>query len=145
MVHLAGSMQAERTAPRAGCRATPLAANTLQGYGDDMIRLRVFAWLIALVAFIASPFGAMSLAHSALPADQVVADCPDHAPPPDCPAEGTAKHAAGECCPLMAGVVAVLPPVVLAEAPASFHARPTAPASSLAGLAYTQDPPPPRV
>ncbi len=34
----------------------------------------------------------------------------DHAPPPDpCPSEGTAKHAASACCPLMSGAVALLP------------------------------------
>ena len=36
-------------------------------------------------------------------------DCPDHAPPPDpCPSEGTAKHAASACCPMMSGAVALL-------------------------------------
>ena len=109
-----------------------------------MIRLRAFAWLIASVAFMAAPFGTMSLAHSALPAGQAAADCPDHAPPPDCPAQGTAKHAAAQCCPLMAGVVALVPPTVLADAPASFHGLPAAPAPSLAGLTCKQDPPPPR-
>jgi hypothetical protein len=110
-----------------------------------MIRLRAFAWLIALVAFIAPPFGTMSLAHAALPAEQAVADCPEHAPPPDCPAEGTAKHAAGQCCPLMAGVMALVPPAVPAETTSPFHARPVAPAPSLVGLTCKQDPPPPRV
>jgi hypothetical protein len=110
-----------------------------------MIRLRAFAWLIALVAFISPSFGTMSPAHSALPAQQAAADCPEHAPPPDCPAQGTAKHAAGQCCPLMAGVVALMPPTVLAETPALFHALPAATVPSLAGLSYKQDPPPPRV
>jgi hypothetical protein len=110
-----------------------------------MIRLRAFVWLIAIVAFIAPPFGTMSLAHSALPSEQAAADCPDHAPPPDCPAQGTAKHAAAQCCPLMAGVVALVPPAVLADAPVSFHALLAAPAPSLVGLIYKQDPPPPRV
>lgn len=114
-----------------------------------MIRLRAFAWLIALIAFIAPPFGAVAPVHAAPPpdqmaADQMAADCPDHAPPPDCPAQGTAKHAAGQCCPLMVGVVALLPPAAPGEAPAPVHARPAAPAPSLAGLAFTQDPPPPR-
>jgi hypothetical protein len=109
-----------------------------------MIRLRAFAWLIALVAFIAPPFGTMLSAHSALPVEQAAADCPDHTPPPDCPAHGTAKHAAGQCCPLMAGVVALVPPGVLAEKPVPFH-TPAAPARSLAGLSCKQDPPPPRV
>jgi hypothetical protein len=110
-----------------------------------MIRLRAFAWLIALIAFIAPPFGAMAPVHAAPSADQMAADCPDHAPPPDCPAQGSAKHAAGQCCPLMAGVVALLPPAVPGETPAPFHASPAAPVPSLAGLAFTQDPPPPRV
>jgi hypothetical protein len=110
-----------------------------------MVRLRAFAWLIALVAFVAPPFGTMSLTHAAVPAEQAAADCPEHAPPPDCPAQGTAKHAAGQCCPLMAGVVALVPPAASTEAPAPFHARPAAPAPRLAGLSYKQDPPPPRV
>ena len=108
-----------------------------------MNRARLLVWLIALVALVAPP--GMS-AHAMAPAGQASSvDCPDHAPPPDCPAQGTAKHAAGQCCPLMAGVVALLPPVALAQTPAPFHARPATVARSLTGLVFTQDPPPPRV
>ena len=111
-----------------------------------MIRLRAFAWLIALIAFIAPPFGTASMAHAAQPMEQAaLSDCPDHAPPPDCPAQGTAKHAAGKCCPLMAGVVALLPPAALEQTPAPFDARPATIAANLTGLIFTQDPPPPRV
>lgn len=110
-----------------------------------MNRLRAFALLIALLAFVASPFGAGSVPHGASAAEQTLSDCPDHAPPPDCPAQGTAKHAAGECCPLMAGIVALLPPALPGGTVPPLHARPTAPAPGLAGVVVTKDPPPPRV
>lgn len=112
----------------------------------EMIRSRALVWLIALIAFLAPPFGTASMAHAAQPMEQAaLSDCPDHAPPPDCPAQGTAKHAAGQCCPLMAGVLALPPPVALEQAPAPFYARPAAVAPNLTGLTFTQDPPPPRV
>ena len=110
-----------------------------------MSRLRALVWLIALVAFIVPPLGTMSLAHAAMAPEQAAADCPEHAPPPDCPAQGTAKHAAGQCCSLMACAVALLPPALLSGTPAFYQDRPAAPVASLAGLAFTKDPPPPRV
>lgn len=111
-----------------------------------MVRVRSFLWLLALVAFAVSSLGTASLGHAAVSADQTaMSDCPDHAPPPDCPSQGTAKHAAGKCCPLMAGVVALLPPVAPAEALVPYHARPATIARNLIGLTFTQDPPPPRV
>lgn len=115
-----------------------------------MRHIRLLVWLIAVIAFVVPSFGTASMAHASQPMGQLTeqtasADCPDHAPPPDCPAEGTAKHAAGKCCPLMAGVVALLPPVVLGQALALFHARPATVALGLIGLVFTQDPPPPRV
>jgi hypothetical protein len=105
-----------------------------------MIRLRLLVWIVALAALLMPP--GMTL-HATAEAEAMV-DCADHAPPP-CPDEGTAKHAASTCCPLMAGAVALLPPVVPAETPAPFHAGPATPTASLAGLDHTQDPPPPRV
>jgi hypothetical protein len=111
-----------------------------------MGRLRSLLWLISLLAFLAPSFGTASMAHVAQPPEQAAsADCPDHAPPPDCPAQGTAKHAAGQCCPLMAGIVALLPPVALVQAAVPYHVRPATIARNLIGLTFTQDPPPPRV
>jgi len=107
-----------------------------------MVRLRSLLWLIALLGFLAPSFATASMAHMGQAAS---ADCPDHAPPPDCPAQGTAKHAAGSCCPLMAGVAALLPPVAPVQMAAPCHARPATIAHNLAGLIFTQDPPPPRV
>ncbi len=63
---------------------------------------------------------------------------------PILPGEGTAKHAASDCCPLMSGAVALLPPAALEDA--SSVRRPAgASAASLAGRLFTKDPPPPRV
>jgi hypothetical protein len=111
-----------------------------------MVRVRSLLWLLALVAFALSSLGTASLGHEAVPPDQTaMADCPDHAPPPDCPSQGTAKHAAGKCCPLMAGVVALLPTVAAAQTAMPYHVRPATIARNLVGLTFTQDPPPPRV
>jgi hypothetical protein len=109
-----------------------------------MNRLRLLAWLIALLALIAPPAVTAHAMTPAAPAATV--DCPDHAPPPDpCPAEGTAKHAMGTCCPLMAGAVALLSASMGAESAASFHPSLPPLARHLAGLLFAQDPPPPRV
>jgi hypothetical protein len=110
-----------------------------------MKRLRSLAWLIALIAFVVPSLGTGSMAHAMPPAGQMAAaDCPDHAPPPDCPAQGTAKHAAGQCCPFMACAVAVLPYEAAVQAASLFHGRPAHPVPSFVGLLFTQDPPPPR-
>ena len=108
-----------------------------------MTRLRLFVWLIALMAFIAPP--GMS-AHAMMPAAQASSvDC-DHAPPPDpCPSEGTAKHAASACCPLMSGVVAVLPAPAVMETLVPLDVLLSLRVRSLAGRLFTKDPPPPRV
>lgn len=72
-------------------------------------------------------------------------DCPDHAPPPDpCPAKGSAKHAAGDCCPTMSGAIAVLPEVAAADARPVTRTRVTSVVTGLSGLLFTKDPPPPR-
>jgi hypothetical protein len=110
-----------------------------------MLRLRSITWLIALVAFIVPSLGTVSMAHAMQLAGQAAAvECPDHTPPPDCPAQGTAKHAAGQCCPFMSGVVAVMPPGPAAQEQVPLHGPPARPVLSLAGLLFTQDPPPPR-
>lgn len=111
-----------------------------------MTRARTLVWLIAVVAFAVPSFGTVMAGHAMAPAGQVASvDCPDHAPPPGCPAQGTAKHAAGECCPLMSGAVALLLPGPIAEAPARSHARVIAAVANLASLFLKHEPPPPRV
>lgn len=109
-----------------------------------MIGLRLFVWLIALLALIAPP--GMS-GHATAAASQASSvDCPDHAPPPDpCPSEGTAKHAASACCPLMAGAVALLPPPPVIDMLVVFDVQPPPHGRSLVGRFSAKDPPPPRV
>ncbi len=115
-----------------------------------MTRLRSLLWLIAAMAFAVPSVGTVGAGHAMAPAMELgapaaSADCPDHAPPPDCPAQGTAKHAAGECCPLMSGAVALLLPGAIAEAPERSYARVIAAVANLASLFLKQEPPPPRV
>lgn len=110
-----------------------------------MIRVRFLVWLITLVALIAPP-GLVAHAASAAPSGEAAAvDCPDHAPPPvPCPDEGTARHAASTCCPLMASAVALLAPAPDLASPLA-TTPPAAPrARSLAGRILVTDPPPPR-
>lgn len=109
-----------------------------------MVRARLLVWMIAVVALLAPPG---MTAHAMAPAGQLSSvDCPDHAPPPDpCPDHGTARHAAGVCCPLMAGTLALVPPATSVEGPTVFHPPAPAPALNLSGLTFSQDPPPPRV
>jgi hypothetical protein len=111
-----------------------------------MTRLRTLLWLIAVIAFAVPSFGTVMAKHAMAPAGQAASvDCPDHAPPPDCPAQDTAKHAAGECCPLMSGVVAVLPTGAPVASALSFPPPVAGAVHSLTGLTFSQDPPPPRV
>lgn len=128
-----------------------------------MTRLRSLAWLIALIAFLAPSFGAGAAMHPAASMEQGLmeqglmeqgpmerdptVDCPDHAAPPadPCPDRGTAKHAAGQCCPMMSCVFAVLPPAAAEDASPSVGQPLRAPVHILVGLIFTQDPPPPRV
>ena len=116
-----------------------------------MTRTRSLVWLIALVAFVVPSFGAAAASHAMAPsmthgAQVASVDCPDHAlPPEDCPSLGTAKHAAGQCCPMMSCTLAVPPLSVVEGALSSLGQPPLAPVRSLAGLTFTQDPPPPRV
>jgi hypothetical protein len=112
-----------------------------------MTRLRALFWLVALIAFVVPSLGTASMAHAAASVERTAAaDCPEHAPPPaPCPETGTARHAAGDCCPLMASALAVLPPAADGDAAPSFHAPLPERMRSLAGRLFTQDPPPPRV
>ena len=104
---------------------------------------RLLVWMVALVALMAPP--AMTL-HAMMPAHAVSMDCPDHAPPPDpCPSHDTAKHAAGDCCPLMAGTVALLPQPPAIDIRSLFQALIAERSRHLAGQTFSQDPPPPRV
>jgi hypothetical protein len=110
-----------------------------------MTRVRLLVWLVTLVALIAPP--GLAAHASATPSGEAAAvDCPDHAPPPaPCPDEGTARHAASTCCPLMMSAVALLAPApvlvgsLTAAMPAARQAR------SLAGRTLATDPPPPRL
>ncbi|MDP1749243.1 MAG: hypothetical protein Q8L22_07285 [Reyranella sp.] len=116
-----------------------------------MTRARSLVWLIALVAFVVPAFGGAMASHAmaspmAHGGQTATVECSDHAQPPqDCPAEGTAKHAAGQCCPMMSCTLAVLPPSVADDALSSLGQPPLAPVLGLAGFTFTQDPPPPRV
>jgi hypothetical protein len=109
-----------------------------------MIRARLLVWTIALVALLVPP--GMTV-HAMAPAGQASSvDCPDHAPPPDpCPSQGTAKHAASSCCPLMSGAVALLPPPAGIDTPIFLDAPMSVRVHSLVGRTFSQDPPPPRV
>ena len=105
---------------------------------------RVLIWLVSLVALMMPP---VATGHAMAPPQHVASvDCPDHAPPPDpCPSEGTAKHAASACCPLMSGTVAVLIAPAAIETPVFIDAPLSTSARSLVGCVFTKDPPPPRV
>jgi hypothetical protein len=110
------------------------------------MRLRRFLWLLGLTAFIFLPIGLGTGGANAHGPGKVeaMADCPDHAPPPKpCPSDGTAKHVAGDCCPAMAGSLAVLPATPDATiALGAAYAPSLATALSMFDLA--KDPPPPR-
>jgi hypothetical protein len=121
-----------------------------------MTRARTLVWLIALAAFVVPSFGAAAASHAmaqlteqGAPAASV--DCPDHVPPPTpypdtpCPEQGTAKHAASQCCPLMSGAVALLPSTAAEQASSRAEPLLLVLAHRLDGLTFTQDPPPPRV
>ena len=118
-----------------------------------MMRARTLVWLIALTAFAVPSFGAARMSHAMTPpVEQALStDCPDHAPPPTpcpdtpCPEQGTAKHAASQCCPLMSGAVALLPTTAAEQASSRVEPLLLALAHRLDGLTFTQDPPPPRV
>jgi hypothetical protein len=117
------------------------------------MRLRALVWSIAFAALALPPALAprhadpapITAAPSASPQAAVLLDCHDHAPPPaPCPDEGTAKHAAATCCPLMGGAVAVMPVNLSGAMPHELHARIAFGATPLIGITCTKDPPPPR-
>jgi hypothetical protein len=112
-----------------------------------MVRLRFLLWLVALVGFVVPSLGTVSIAQASSSVEQTaMADCPDHAPPPaPCPDRDSAKHAAGTCCPLMAGALALLSPAAVVEISFASAAPAARSAHSLAGRTFTKDPPPPRV
>jgi len=116
-----------------------------------MTRARALVWLIALAIFVVPSFGTAATSHAMTQpmtqdASGASVDCPDHAPPPaPCPEDGTGKHAASQCCPLMAGSVALLPATIVDRASSAAGQPFLAPARPLDGLTFTQDPPPPRV
>ena len=110
------------------------------GYVIGM-RLRGLLWLVALCAFLLPPAATQAMVAGA--DHPMPIGCHDSAPPP-CPDKGTAKHAAGLCCALMAQVLAVLPAETGGVVAAAGIDAPPA-ARSLTGLVPHKDPPPPRV
>jgi len=107
--------------------------------------LRGLVWLLAVCAFLLPPAVAPMAATEA-DRHAAMSDCPDRAPPAaPSPDKGSAKHAAGLCCPAMAQVVAVLPVVAVTAGLASHDARVLPVARHLTGLSPHTDPPPPRV
>jgi hypothetical protein len=107
------------------------------------MRVRSLLWLMAMVAFLLPPL-AGPVAASDRMAHRVMTDC-DHAPPPPCPEKNTAKHAAGLCCALMSGAIALLPAVPAGSTERMPHLFAMAAARHLIGLSPHKDPPPPRV
>ena len=109
-----------------------------------MVRTRLLVWVIAAVALLAPPG---LTAHAMAPAGHAaMVDCPGHAPPTEpCPEHDAAKHAAGACCPLMSGVVALLPATVASSEAASSQVVRQVRSPSLIGRLFAKDPPPPRV
>jgi hypothetical protein len=108
-----------------------------------MIPARLVVWMIAVMALLAPPG---MVAHAMAPAGRAaMVDCPGHAPPPEpCPDHDTAKHAAGACCPMMSGAVALLPTTAATGEVASTQAVPQVRSRDLIGRVFAQDPPPPR-
>jgi hypothetical protein len=107
--------------------------------------LRGLIWLLAVCAFLLPPAVAPMAATEAA-RHAAMSDCSDHAPPAaPSPDKGSAKHAAGLCCPAMTQVVAVLPVVAATTSGESTDARVLPVAPHLTGLSPHTDPPPPRV
>ncbi len=100
-------------------------------------------WLIALAAFVSPPaIVAAATTASATPlVEHHCADCP----PPPCPENDSARHAAGLCCPSMAQAIAVLSPSVVIESSGNAGSFLVSAGRELTGLSPHQDPPPPRV
>ena len=105
--------------------------------------LRVFVWMLTALALSLPPVLPAQAMAFAQPATTI--ECPDHVPADPCPDAGTARHAAGDCCPLMSNAVAVLAATADVDGleTAASAARP--PSRHLIGRTFSQDPPPPRV
>jgi hypothetical protein len=100
-------------------------------------------WLIALAAFVCPPAiaAAATTGSATASVSHHCADCP----PPPCPENGSARHAAGLCCPLMAHAMAVLSSTVIVASSTDADAIPVSAGRDLTGLSPHQDLPPPRV
>jgi hypothetical protein len=109
----------------------------------DMMRARLLVWMIAAIALLAPP--GMTVQAMAPPGEAASVDCTHHAPPDPCPDHDTSRHAAGVCCPLMSGAVALLPAAITTGETASSQPLPQVRLPNLVGRVFTQDPPPPRV
>ena len=109
---------------------------------------RLLVWLVALMALVvALVMPPVATGHAMAPPQLVAsADCPHHAlPPAPCPDHGTAKHAAGDCCPLMAPMMALLSAALVLDARVTFRPPMPEPPAGFAGRTVTKDPPPPRL
>jgi hypothetical protein len=105
---------------------------------------RLLVWLVSLVALLVPPVAVGQA--MAMPRSVVSIDCPDHAPPPmPCPEHGTARHAAGVCCPLMTPMVALLSEAPIIDTKISFRMPTPELSAGMSGRIVTKDPPPPRV
>src|SRR5262245_56446571 len=111
-----------------------------------MLGWRSVLWAAALFAFVVPIVGATWAGHARIAIElSTAADCPEHAPPPDpCPAKDTAKHVAGDCCPLMSSALALLPAAAGGNAPPSLDDPVLRPVQCLAGHLFAKDPPPPK-
>jgi hypothetical protein len=106
--------------------------------------VRLLAWLVSLVALIVPP---LATGHAMSPPQVVVSvDCPGHAlPPAPCPDHDTAKHAAGDCCAMMAPMMALLSEAPAVDAKVMLGMPSPEPVAGFAGRSITKDPPPPRL
>jgi hypothetical protein len=107
------------------------------------MRVRSLIWLIAVMAFVLPSIAGPAAA--ALASRAAMSDCSHEAPPPNCPDNDTAKHAAGLCCPAMSGTIAVVPHGVAISPDELFTSAASTAAARLNGLNPEKDPPPPRV
>ena len=110
-----------------------------------MTSARLLLWLVSMVALLVPPVATSHAMAPSRPGASI--DCPDHtpAPPPLCPDHGTAKHAAGDCCSLMAPMMALLPAAAAVETQITFRMPMAQRTPGYAGRIVTKDPPPPRV
>jgi hypothetical protein len=110
---------------------------------DSSMRLRSLLWLFAVVGFLVPSFAGAAAASNRMEHSMTAGG--GHEMPPPCPEKGTAKHAAGLCCALMACALAVLPAGAYAKTMdlSSLRVFPAVP--HLTGLSPHKDPPPPRV